>query len=391
MSVVPAAKRLAFQAVRFLSRARSHGDKANCLLVVQAILPLGGCVHATPLFSQLRRTLPELPPWVATRGLGLQLLRHNPHIGGLLEISNPADGFVPAVRNLRSALRQHQLRPAWTLLDVGNTRSKIALFGVLAGRAPLAGYSEADGLLTIHLHADPNTRSLLEDNLRIGTAIGADCQHSEPKVYISAGVATHARELLHAVNPAGLPVVIFATEPSGGQPTKWRDDRFVRVVEHTAARGMLPIFVGTADQAPAIDALRGAAAAPTVSLAGKTDIRVLAAVLALADLCISIDTGTMHVARASRVPLVVLGPIFQSPLEWLPLSVSNARVLRGEGIHPVTSGYRLDEIEVAQVTATVDEVLVTYPPSEAARNARLTALITDVDHLASDRPPGPAA
>ena len=106
----------------------------------------------------------------------------------------------------------------------------------------------------------------------------------------------------------------------------------------------------------------------------------LAAVLALADLCISIDTGTLHVARAARVPCVALAPTFQSPVEWLPLGVPTARVLRGEHTAPAPAHYRLDEIEAPEVGAATDELLAIYPPSESSRAARIAAMTTGVNH-----------
>ena len=142
------------------------------------------------------------------------------------------------------------------------------------------------------------------------------------------------------------------------------------------------MFVGTGSQAAAIERLCSISDVPTVSLAGRTSVCVLAAVLASADVCISIDTGTLHVARATGVPVVALAPTFQSPLEWLPLDLPTARVLRGEGTGPVRPDYRLDEIASADVIAAFDELLDVYPPQPQRREARLRAMLSPVDHLA---------
>lgn len=380
MSLQNIAKRLFFRSVRLVT-ARQQPD-ANCILVLQAMLPLGGCVHATPLFSLLKKDLPNLPVWVATRGLGLEVLRHNPDVAGLIALPDVFTVFQAAGSALRSALRTRDLKPAWVVLDSSNPRTKVALLGSLYVGAPLVGYSEATSLLKLPLARDSQNRSLLDDNLAIGEALGASATHYEPRVCISPSVAEEVKQLFSIHNPHSRPVAILSTQPSGGQPTAWRVERFAEVADMLASTGFLPVFVGTAAQSGEIDRLRGLISAASVSLAGKTDVRLLAAVLAMADLCITIDTGTMHVARAVGVPMVVLAPLFQSATEWLPLHIAQARVLRGDGIHPVHRDYRLDEIEVPAVLAAIDSLLSVYPPSPAAREARLAASVTAVDHLA---------
>jgi len=84
----------------------------------------------------------------------------------------------------------------------------------------------------------------------------------------------------------------------------------------------------------------------------------------------------MHVGRAADLPMVVLGPSWQKPLEWLPLGKPNVRILRGEDIPTVPPNYHLDEISVADVTAAITSLQQTFPPSEAARNHRTTRLLS---------------
>lgn len=382
MSLLQSTKKAMFRAVRYVVPRGRPAGAGNCILVLQSMLPLGGCVHATPLFTLLKHDLPNLPVWVATRGLGLEVLRHNPDIAGLIELPDALQDLRTTGAALRLALKARSLWPEWIVLDSSNPRTKIALLGALFARAPLVGYSEAAGLLTLPLKRDSQNRSLLEDNLRIGQALGATATHYEPRVFFSAEVAAEAERLLIPHNPKHLPIAVFSTQPSGGQPTAWHSDRFAAVAEALAARGFLPVFVGTAAQSPALEALQSASSCMTVSLAGKTDIRLLAGVLARADLCITIDTGTMHVARAVGVPMVVLAPVFQSPVEWLPLNAPQAVVLRGEGTRAVGADYRLDEITVPAVLDAVDTLLRNCPPSPAACALRLAAAVTDVDHLA---------
>jgi hypothetical protein len=79
--------------------------------------------------------------------------------------------------------------------------------------------------------------------------------------------------------------------------------------------------------------------------------------------------------------MVVLGPSWQKPLEWLPLGVENVRILRGPDRVGVPEGYRLDVISAESAIVALGELMAEYPASAEARQARLRAGISMVDHL----------
>jgi ADP-heptose:LPS heptosyltransferase len=107
----------------------------------------------------------------------------------------------------------------------------------------------------------------------------------------------------------------------------------------------------------------------------------LAALLAMSDAMVTLDTGTMHVGRAVKTPMVVLGPSWQKPIEWMPLGVKNVRILRGEDRDTVPEGYRLDEISAESVIEALDDLMRVYPGSAEARERRVGESLSVVDHL----------
>jgi ADP-heptose:LPS heptosyltransferase len=174
----------------------------------------------------------------------------------------------------------------------------------------------------------------------------------------------------------------MVTQVSGGQRTGWHVDRFVEVVREMNAQGCSVIYVGTSNDAAAIDAIHQEAKCEGTSLAGKTTVSELAAVLAMSDFVATLDTGTMHVGRAVGVPMVVLAPPWQKPLDWMPLGVENVRILRGEDRTDVPEDYRLDEISAGSVIAALGELMHLYPASAAERERRVRESLSDIDHLA---------
>jgi ADP-heptose:LPS heptosyltransferase len=349
-------------------------------LILEYRLPLGCLVHMTPVFEAIKRSRPEIEITVATRGPGLQVLRHSPYVDHLIETPDPTTHLVAAVGTLRSELRRRRICPDCVLTGASDRRTKIALLALLGSSGWRGGFTLKPALYRQPLQYDQG-RSLIANNLKLATLVGGNDEPIEPRIFFSPGDAKIAANLLQTANPKGQPVVAVVTQNSGGQSTGWHTDRFVRVVRNAAERGFAVVYVGVAQESAAIDAIREAAGGIGVSVAGKTTINQLAALLAQTDFAVTLDTGTMHVARSVRLPMVILGPSWQKPIEWLPLNLENVRILRGEDRVGVPEGYRLDEISAENVIAALGELVELYPPTPEARESRLQSGLSEIDRL----------
>ncbi|WP_158945404.1 glycosyltransferase family 9 protein [Granulicella sp. S190] len=362
---------------------QSDPARAKRVLILEYQLPLGCCVHMTPVFEALKRCRPEIEIAVATLGLGCEVLRYSPFVDHLIETSNPYDDLRGAVGRLRSELRRLQFKPECVLTGASDQRTKIALMGLLGSSGWRGGYTVQDALYHHPLVYD-KAISLIDRNLKLARLLGCEPDAFEPRLFFSRRDADAAKVLLESANPTRLPLVAMVTQNSGGQRTGWRKEHFAQVIRHTSERlGSAVIYVGTAVDGEAIEEIRASAGGVGVSLAGKTSVAVLAAVLSRCDAMVSLDTGTMHVGRAVKTPMVVLGPSWQKPIEWLPLASANARVLRGADRETVPEDYRLDEISPEVVIAALDDLFATYRPSEADRESRTESSLSSVDHLPS--------
>jgi hypothetical protein len=74
--------------------------------------------------------------------------------------------------------------------------------------------------------------------------------------------------------------------------------------------------------------------------------------------------------------MLVLAPTWQPAIEWLPLTVSNAIVLRGTDISSIPPDYRLDEITSEDAIAAFDQLTRDFPPSASAREHRIARLLS---------------
>jgi ADP-heptose:LPS heptosyltransferase len=210
--------------------------------------------------------------------------------------------------------------------------------------------------------------------------LGIESRHFEPRVYFSPKDVETARELVNGANPQGKPLAIFVTQNSGGQRTGWHNERFAEMIRYAHAAGCAVAYVGTVADRAGVEKVIHTAGGIGTSLAGETTVTELAALLALSDILVSLDTGTMHVGRAVGVPMVVLGPSWQRPIEWLPLGLPQVRILRGQDREDIPHNYQLDEIEVADVKMAFEDLLKTYAPNPEVRAIRLQASLSTVDY-----------
>jgi hypothetical protein len=107
-------------------------EKVRHVLVFEYLVPLGCCVHLTPLYEAIKRSRPEVTVTVATRGLGFALLRHHPCIDHLIGTLDPLTDTFAAARTLVLELSKLGLQPDCTFTGASDQRSRIALLALLS-------------------------------------------------------------------------------------------------------------------------------------------------------------------------------------------------------------------------------------------------------------------
>lgn len=336
-------------------------EEATNFLLLQYAAALGTAIHATPLIPALREAVPGCRIAVASGGFGLEVLRNNPGIECLLETPSPLRDLKGAVHALRA---QNPFRglPYVTLTSTGNERTRIAAQAIFSGAATRVGFTVAPGLYRVPMSFD-YTRSQIANNLRIVEALGHATRHFEPQVFFTAEDVASARKLL-AESGADMqrPLAIFITQTSVTQRKSWRGERFQQVADFLAGQyGTMPVFVGTAAESPAIEKLRSGLSAASVNAAGKTKLQELAALMSLAAIGVSLDTGPMHIARAVGLPTAIIAPAWSPPVEWLPVDDPRFRILKNADMPAATPDYIIDEVSVEDVTGALADLLRAYP------------------------------
>jgi len=103
---------------------------------------------------------------------------------------------------------------------------------------------------------------------------------------------------------------------------RWLPRGFAAVADYLAVRTKV-VFVGDAKDAEIVDNIQGRMKSPSVSLAGKINLRQLAFVLKKCSWALTHDSGVMHLACYLNVPVLVLwGPTdFNKYAPWGDKSV----------------------------------------------------------------------
>lgn len=160
-----------------------------------------------------------------------------------------------------------------------------------------------------------------------GIAAGCSHPHANPKRDFMHSVDRQAEQLAMAgiddVGPSDLSflnadISIFALKAPfalivpGGAPSRpekrWGAENYAGLARLLAARGVTPVVLGTAAEAPEARAIL-AAEPRAVSLIGRTDLARIAALARQADAAFGNDTGPMHlIALTGCATTVVFSP-----------------------------------------------------------------------------------
>jgi heptosyltransferase II len=169
------------------------------------------------------------------------------------------------------------------------------------------------------------------DYLFLMTRVGAKGTPTAPALFISPDEVAMARKQFNP--PPGRPLFGLNAGAEYGPAKRWPVDRFIEtariLVQQT--KGHWWVLGGPGDIAVAESIARQLPDGSARSLAGKTSLRELCAVLKACEVVLTNDTGPMHVAAAVGTPVVVpfgsTCPELTAP-GWPP--GSGHELLRGE-------------------------------------------------------------
>ncbi len=284
--------------------------RAEKILIVKPS-SLGDVIHSLPFLNVIRKCLPEAEiHWVIAKGLH-ELLEGHPMLSKLWIINKDQWKNISEAKNTIKEVR--------TLFrDLKNERFDLVidLQGLLRSgfitRATKAktriGFKEArEGSRFFYTHKVKGGKDIhaVDRYLKIASYLG--CEVSEIKFPLQVPESTYSQTI-----PKGDYAVLV---PGARWRTKrWSPERFGKLASLLPCKS---IVIGSKSDIELSDIVVENSRGKAVSLAGKTNLKELVAVIKNARFMVSNDSGPMHIAAALDVPVFALfGPT--SPLRTGP-------------------------------------------------------------------------
>lgn len=265
---------------------------------------LGDIVHSLPFLYSLRQRYPEAEiHWVVARGLQ-GLIEDHPMIQRLWiidkerwkELSKLPQTFAQ-LRRLQGELRRERFD---LVVDLqGLLRS--GLIAWATGAPCRIGFREArEGSPFFYTHRVRGGREIhaAERYMKVATFLGCE---SSPLVFPLPPFPPRPPLV------ESLPAKYAVLAPSAGTEVKrWPPDRFGELASRLP---LLSVVVAAGSDIALAERVAAASRGKALSLAGKTSMKELFAVIRNAKFVVSNDTGPMHIAAALQVPVfAIFGP-----------------------------------------------------------------------------------
>ncbi|MBI1795943.1 MAG: lipopolysaccharide heptosyltransferase II [Candidatus Eisenbacteria bacterium] len=260
---------------------------------------LGDALMARPLLHALRAAHPD----AEVRALGPAPLLELLAAERTFDRGEPWPGDGRERGALARALRAW--RPDAALILPFSFSS--ARFALAAGASRRIGYAhEARSfMLTEALRRPPRGElHLSREYLALGARLGAR-EVALPKLAVRAEAHDAARALVGEA-AAGRGVAVIAPRSAYGPARQWPAERFAALARALIAGGRTVLVAGTGAEADTCAAVADAAGEGARSIAGRTTLPVLAALVAAADVAVCNDSGLAHLAGAVGTPTVTL-------------------------------------------------------------------------------------
>lgn len=265
---------------------------------------VGDVLFCTPSLAALRRARPDLRVTALVRPSVLPAVEGLPFVDEVLTLSGTTPGRTLAEARKLRALGFH----AALLFPKGFREALLVRLAGIPVRIGLAT-DRRRGLLTrpVPFTREDWRRHHVDQFARVLSPLGVFLAGEGMAFPVGTADREAAEALLRACGVEGPYAVLHAG--ASKLPRAWHPERFADVARGLSARGGLAVvLVGTAAESELCEAVR-VGAPEAVSVAGKTDLKSMAALLEGASLFLGSDSGPMHLAAAAGAPVVaVFGP-----------------------------------------------------------------------------------
>ena len=356
-----------------MSTANILKNPPRSVLLIQ-LGEIGDVVLATPTFRAVKETFPGVRLSALVRKPCASLLETDPNLDEIIEVTKSGRKISEVGRENFDLVRRLR-RTRYDLAIDLRTGDRGTILAFLTG-APVRIARHDPGqpfwrrwLLTCLLpdqpHAPPPVHPGADHSLRLVRALGIDTKDSTPRLAVSGKAAARIQELLRFVGFGPGERWITINPCSRRKYKEWVHERWAEIADGIWERHGIPaILVGAPGESGTAEGIVRRCAGRAVSLAGKTSLGELAALLAGSALHLGVDSAPPHIAFAVGAPTVT---IF-GPSNWTSWVVPDDthRVVTADmscipcnrrGCDDTETCSCLDGLEAGKVLETAEDVL----------------------------------
>jgi heptosyltransferase-2 len=277
-------------------------------ILVRAPNWVGDGVMTIPAIAALRAYFRDAEITLLAKPTISTLFLHHPDIDRIIIYEEKYTGPIGFLR-----LSAHLQKERFDLAVLLKNAFESALLVILAGIPQRIGYNtDARGfLLTSPLLIKDAPLHQREAFLHIVRQMGADVPARSPYIVLTEVEILAARRQLELFGiSSGDFVVGISPGTAKGSAKAWLPDRFATVADKLVETHGAKILIlgGPNDQSAGAAVLREMKSEATNCI-GKLSLREMMAVISLCDLCITNDSGPLHIASALGIPQVAIyGP-----------------------------------------------------------------------------------
>jgi ADP-heptose:LPS heptosyltransferase len=265
---------------------------------------IGDSMVVSPLLRALHARYPEIQLDLLATPVALAVHKKNPRVHAVHLVPGADRLTDPAWRSALRAIRA--ARYDCVMACVNQVSFRYALIAAATGAPRRIGFDvDRAGFLYTRPLVVPDGVDVIRANMLLAAAVDAAAEPVEEFWFDDVDRAAVA-----SVVPSQPFVVIHPG--SNWQSKTWYAERWAAVAEGLAP--LHPVFVGT--DGPLVEAIGRLMHSPWTSLAGKTDLCQLGALLERAELCVTTDSGPRHIAGALGRPLVTVMSSLDRPYRW---------------------------------------------------------------------------
>ncbi len=294
-------------------------------VLLTRIQKLGDCVLFIPVARAFRQALPDAEIHIlAGTAVGEAVFQMCPSVDRIVRTQWPAPTGVRA--KLREVMKLRGGRYDAVFLSTQETG--MALKAWLAGIPLRAGfgkvrhagaeYRERFPFLLTHVLEQGDGEHEVPVNLQLAALAGGDTAAAEFELRPGETASAQAAELLREEGLQGTPFACVHPGASSGDRT-WDAEHFSDVCDRLVEGGLRVVLIGTGEETQRVETVLRAMKKPkaAASLAGKTTVPVLAAILSRCAVFAGNDSGPMHLAAAMGAPVAAVF-VMGDPRVWAP-------------------------------------------------------------------------